>query len=291
MPSFLREPFFHFVVLGALLFGLYQVNGSRQADEADAAGERIVIDQQEFDHLKQLWKIQWKRDPAPSDIHALLDRHLRQEVFYREALRMNLDHNDEIIKKRLSQKMEAVANDLSALTQPPTDERLREFYLANADFFRLPPAFEFRQVLFLSNEEDAETELTATLSALCDGGEIPPNRVRKASIVNDWPLTSVNDLENAFGGDFARSLGTLPVGEWSGPIQSGYGFHLVFIQTKQEALVPEFEAVRDYVAREYDYRTEMESQDRVFEELRGKYRIDITASDVPAEIRAKFVAP
>jgi peptidyl-prolyl cis-trans isomerase C len=291
IPRLIKEPFVHFVAIGALLFGLYQFRENLRPAETGAAEGLIVIDQQEFDHLKELWKIRWKRDPSPSDIQALLDRHLRQEVFYREALRMNLDHNDEIIKKRLSQKMEAVANDLSTLTQPPTDERLKAFFHDHADFFKLPRAYELRQVLFLANEADVEARMKETLAALRDGGEIPPDRNSKAALANDWPLTSVHDLDNGFGGDFTRSLEELPSGEWSGPIRSGYGWHLVFITTKQEPMLPDFAAVRDYVAREYDYRSEMESQDRVFRELLAKYQVSITANDVPANIKSNFVSP
>ena len=289
MPRFLKEPFVHFVLIGALLFALYRAN--EEPGAAEDGENRIVIDQQDYDHLKELWKIRWKREPAPSDIRALLDRHLRQEVFYREALRMNLDHNDEIIKKRLSQKMEAVANDLSTLTQPPTDERLKAFFQDNADFFKLPRAYELRQVLFLPNEEDVEARMKETLAALRDGGGIPADRKSKAALANDWPLTSVNDLGNAFGGDFTRSLDEMAVQTWSGPIRSGYGWHLVFIETRQDPVLPDFEAVRDYVAREFDYRSEMESQDRVFQELLGKYQVEITASDVPEEVKSNFVAP
>jgi peptidyl-prolyl cis-trans isomerase C len=290
MPRLLKEPFVHFVAIGAALFALYQVSGNLRPAVAGAE-EVIVIDQREFDHLKELWKIRWKRDPAPGDVRALLERHLRQEVFYREALRMNLDHNDEIIKKRLSQKMEAVANDLSTLTQPPTEERLKAFFHDHADFFKLPRAYELRQVLFLVKEADVEARMKETLAALRDGGEIPPDRKSKAALANDWPLTSVHDLDNGFGGDFTRSLEKLPSEEWSGPIRSGYGWHLVLIMTKQDPMLPEFAAVRDYVAREYDYRSELESQDRVFRELLAKYKVDITASDIPAEIKFNFVAP
>jgi peptidyl-prolyl cis-trans isomerase C len=290
IPRLLKEPFVHFVVIGAVLFGLYQYRESLRPAETGAGENLIVIDQQEFDHLKELWKIQWKRDPSPSDIQALLDRHLRQEVFYREALRMKLDHNDEIIKKRLSQKMEAVANDLSTLTQPPTDERLKEFFHRHEDFFKLPRSYELRQVLFLTNEENVEARMQATLSSLQNGAEIPPERKSKAALANDWPLTSVHDLDNSFGGDFIHSLEALPAGEWSGPIQSGYGWHLVFIRTKQDSMLPDFAAVRDYVAREYDYRSEMESQDRVYHKLLGNYKVSITANDVPADIKSNFVA-
>jgi PPIC-type PPIASE domain len=283
-PSLTREPLLHFVLLGSLVFAAYAWLG-RGEDSAADGGNQIVVDQASLDHLTTLWKAQWKRDPAPGDIAAIVDRHVRQEVFYREALAMNLDENDEIIKTRLAQKMEAIANDLSTLMRPPTDENLREFFESREDLFTLPPAFAFEQVLFLNDESDLEAEIQHTLYALRQGAAIPRNRINKLSVPGDWPLTGVDDLDNAFGGEFARSLDALPVGEWAGPVRSGYGWHLVRVDDKREALVPDLEEVRDYVAREYEYHSVLEAQEQVFRELLGKYEVSITAEGVPAEIK------
>jgi peptidyl-prolyl cis-trans isomerase C len=279
----LREPFVHFLVLGALIFGAYVwLDGEPAAQNND---NRIVIDQGELDHLTDLWKLQWKRDPAPSDVAAIIDRHLRQEIFYREALKMNLDHNDEIIKKRLAQKMEAIADDLSTLMRPPTDEQLRKYYESRADFFKLPKAYAFKQILFLPDER---TGMEAALVSMKQGADVPRDRINKLSVPVEWSLTSVGDIDNAFGGGFSEALDNLPVGEWSGPVKSGYGSHLVFIERKEGARVPDFEEVRDYVAREFEYRSVLDTQDQVYKKLLDKYEVSITAKNVPAEIRDEF---
>jgi PPIC-type PPIASE domain len=279
----IKEPFVHFLVLGALIFGAYAWLDREPA--APNSDNRIVIDQGELDHLKGLWKLQWKRDPAPSDVAAIIDRHLREEVFYREALKMNLDRNDGIIKKRLAQKMEAIADDLSTLMRPPTDDQLREYYESRTDFFKLPKAYAFKQVLFLPGEARG---MDATLISMRSGAEVPRDRINKLSIPVEWSLTSVGDIDNAFGGEFSKALDDLPVGQWSGPVQSGYGSHLVLIEQKEESRVPDFDEVRDYVAREYEYQTVLGTQDQVYKELLGKYQVSITAKDVPDEIRNEF---
>jgi PPIC-type PPIASE domain len=104
----------------------------------------------------------------------------------------------------------------------------------------------------------------------------------------EWSLTSVGDIDNVFGEGFSKALDDLPVGKWSGPVQSGYGSHLVFIEQKEEPRAPRFDEVRDYVAREYEYQSVLETQDQVYKELLGKYQVSITAKDVPAEIRNEF---
>lgn len=219
-----REPLVHFIVLGGLLFLAWSRVAPQKTREA--TDEVIVFDQARLDHLKTLWKAQWKRDPAPADVAAIIDRHLRQEVFYREALRMGLDRDDEIIRTRLAQKMEAVASDLSTLMEPPTEAELRAFHASHPDLFSLPPAFAFRQVLFLPSEAGDE-RVEVTLAALRSGDDVPPARLNKVSLPLEWPLTASPTLEHAFGGGFASELSALPVGTWSGPVRSGLGLHLV----------------------------------------------------------------
>ncbi|WGL15194.1 peptidyl-prolyl cis-trans isomerase [Microbulbifer bruguierae] len=281
----LREPFIHFVALGAVIFAAYTwINRNAPDSESANADNRIVIDQQELDHLISLWKLQWKREPDAGELQAIIDRHLRQEVFYREALRMNLDHNDQIIKKRLAQKMEAVAIDLGNLMQPPTDERLREYFLSHEDLFTLPQSFALQQVLFLPQEMDT-VQVQAQLSSLRDGADFPESRINKLSLDNHWPLTSLSELDSAFGGDFASALANLPVGKWSGPIRSGFGWHLVYIETNQPPAMPQFAQVKDFVARQYEYESGLEAQDRVFNELLAGYQVEITAERIPGNLK------
>jgi peptidyl-prolyl cis-trans isomerase C len=281
----IKDPLIHFLVVGALLFGAYFWWEGNNPEEKD---NRIVIEQADLDHLISLWKLQWKQGPSPSDVEAILDRHIRQEVFYREALKMNLDHNDQIIRNRLAQKMEAVANDLSLLMNPPTDERLRDYFHRHEAFFTLPPAYAFQQVLFSSNEQQLEAHIEAMLARLRQGDSIPRERQNKLALPSVWPLTSEDEIQHAFGGRFVEELAQQSSGQWVGPIASGYGWHLVLIEDRQRARVPAFEDVRDYVAREYEYQAVLDAQNEVYEKLRGNYEVIVTAEIPSVEIRAEL---
>jgi peptidyl-prolyl cis-trans isomerase C len=287
LARLLREPIVHFFGFGAVIFGAFVLLDSGEAP-AHARDNEIVIDQAQVDHLTRLWKLRWRRDPAPDDLAAIIDRHLRQEVFYREALKLNLDHNDGIIRKRLAQKMEAVANDLSTLMKPATDERLRAYFHSREDFFTLPAAYAFRQVLFLPDEDNVEARMDKLKGELSEGGAIPVSRRSKLSVANYWSLTPVTRLDNAFGREFASSLETLPEGEWAGPVRSGYGWHLVRVERQQPSMVPPFEEVREFVAREYEYQSVLQAQDQVYRNLLAKYEVNITADDVPADVREEL---
>ncbi|AQQ05641.1 hypothetical protein B0E33_20430 [Roseibium algicola] len=283
-----REPLVHFVVLGGLLFAAWSWLVPQQ--KAEPGDEVIILDQTQMDYLETLWKAQWKREPSPQDVAAIVDRHLRQEVFYREALRLGLDHDDQIIRTRLAQKMEAVASDLGRLTRPPTEDQLRAFYAERPDLFTQPQAFAFRQVLYLPAEAE-ETVLEATLASLRKGGAVPENRRNKLSVPLDWDLTPAQVVENAFGGGFAASLSELPVGNWSGPVRSGLGLHLVMITDSQPEKLAPFEEIREFVARQYEYYTVLDTQESMFRELLDRYEVRIEAEGVPDTVRQEYVRP
>ncbi|MFD1316454.1 peptidyl-prolyl cis-trans isomerase [Namhaeicola litoreus] len=283
MKKFLKEPLLHFMLLGAMIFGYYYL--TNEAEESEAA---IVIDDAEYDYLLSLWKNQWQREPNEDDIKAFLDQYIRQEVFYKEALALSLDHNDIIVKRRLAQKMEAVSNDLNAMIKPPTEGDLHAFYLANQALFQLPPSFTFQQVLFLNNEQNLAEQLAISKNALNNGGEIPANRKQKLSLPNLWENSSPAEINNAFGGDFAQALDSLPITQWVGPVLSGFGQHLVYISKKDSSKMANFEDVKPYVLNEYEYQSELETQEQVYLELLDKYGLKITSGKVPNSVKDSY---
>lgn len=285
IKKIISEPLVHFVVLGTILFSAWSwVNPS----DAEGTDKVIVIDQRRLEHLETLWKAQWKRDPAPEDVAAIIDRHLRQEVFYREALNMGLDKEDDIIRTRLAQKMEAVASDLSILMKAPSETDLRDFYIQRKELFTLPDAFAFEQVLYLP-EEAKDADLKVMLEDLNSGEEVPKNRINKLSVPNTWQLTSANALRNSFGGSFSNSLTQLPLGKWVGPIRSGLGLHLVKITANQPSQLASYEDIKDYVEQQYQYYAVLDAQKNMFQELLNKYQVQISANNVPETVMQEYV--
>jgi len=87
-----REPFLHFIVLGALLFGLGEYL------EARANFSRITITRDAVAGIITNYQLQYGITPAGQQLDSLIDQYVREEVFYHEALRLGLDRNDEIIR-------------------------------------------------------------------------------------------------------------------------------------------------------------------------------------------------
>jgi PPIC-type PPIASE domain len=282
LPRLAREPLVHFLALGALIFAAWYWFNPPQPPM-----EEIVVDQRQLDHLIALWKAEWKHDPSPRDVQAIIDRHVRKEVFYREGLRLNLDRNEEIIKRRLAQKMEAVAGDVGSLMKPVTDDDLRQFMRAHPEIFSLPQSYAFRQVLFLPSEREAAL---STLGALRNGSAIPESEKDRMGVPNVWNETTAPDLANAFGDEFPAHLAELPLGRWAGPVESGYGLHLVHLDRRDAARLPTFESVRSYVRREYDYRAQLNAEQATFDTLRQRYRVRITAKGVPGETQTALAS-
>ena len=140
MKKLLKEPLLHFMLLGFLIFVLYGIVNKENDSESV-----IMIDDYDMDNIIASWEMQWKRLPTDEELKSLVDLNIKQEIFYQEALKMNLDHNDEIIKRRLAQKMQFLSNDLATLNEP-TDEELKKFYDANFEDYLTSAEYSFYQI-------------------------------------------------------------------------------------------------------------------------------------------------
>jgi len=142
MKKLLKEPFFHFIILGIGLFLLFGL-----VNEKTDSKNTIIINDFDVSSLISKWEMQWKRPPTEQELQNLININIKQEIFYQEALKMNLDHNDEIIKRRLAQKMQFLSNDIAAMIEP-TDEVLKDYYKEHADKYLTPTAYSLYQITF-----------------------------------------------------------------------------------------------------------------------------------------------
>ncbi|MEI8598455.1 peptidylprolyl isomerase [Vibrio sp. M60_M31a] len=271
MNKWMKEPLLHFVLLGVAIFVAYsQINSDADDDEY-----LIVINDSKINHIKSLWELQWKREPTFEEMKGLLERYTRQEIMYQEALKLNLDEEDEIIKRRLSQKMEFMANDLTKIIMPASDENLRNYYESNKEKYKTPASYSLMQITFnKSNHDDpkgyaesilsqAEIHSEAALNSKGDPVLLPPqlNSASKAEITK------------AFGNAFYEALDAQPLNVWAGPISSGLGEHLVFIAEKENAYNPDFETVRNEVKRDYEFEMESDAKSSMYREMKKKYEV------------------
>jgi hypothetical protein len=120
MKKIIKEPLVHFLLIGLGIFILYSLTASK-----DTSRDEIVISDSDLHHMVEMWKLRWQREPTEEELIGLVSSTIREEILYREALKMNLDHDDEVVKRRLAQKTDFLSNDISAMVnQPERDDQL-----------------------------------------------------------------------------------------------------------------------------------------------------------------------
>jgi len=273
VPGWLREPLLHFLLLGALLFVLFAWLGG----DTGPMSSRITVSQAQVQQLATAFTKIWQRPPTEEELKGLVDDYVREEIAYREAVAMGLDRDDTIIRRRMRQKLEFLVED-AASAMPPTESELQAYLDAHPDSFRFEPQVAFRQVYVdPSRDGDAAKRALALLAQLREVGPGAALDGLGDSIMLDpeLPLLRQDEVARLFGTEFAERVVTLPPGRWEGPVQSGYGLHLVMVRE----LVPGREAALDEVRR--DVERELLGERRreqlaaMYDELLDKYSVTI----------------
>lgn len=287
MKRLIREPLLHFLVLGAALFVLYSGVNRNKAPSRD----RIVVTAGQLENFSATFARTWQRPPTAEELKGLVDQYVQEEILSREAIKLGLDKSDSVIRRRLQQKMEFVFEDLAA-TKPPTEAELAEYFAKHQDQFKSEPQFTFRQVFL--NPETRGQKLAADASALLTQVRTPGfsgdldalgDRLLLSAEFKDAPSRRV---QADFGKAFATELATLKTGEWTGPIQSGYGAHLVLLESRTEARVPALGEVRAKVERELISSRRQVANQKFLEGLLAKYEVTIdwpTPESKPVEAK------
>jgi hypothetical protein len=283
MKNLLKEPLFHFVLIGFGLFLLYGWVSDRNDSQ-----ETIYFDDYDMNNIIASWEMQWKRLPTDEELKSLVEQNIRQEVFYQEALKMNLDHNDEIIKRRLAQKMNFLSNDLATLKEPTEDE-LRKYYEDNLEKYMLSPIYSFYQISFRSDSRaDPQADALQFLEKIKDSA---PQMLSDSGDRLPFPYyfetIDSQGLDRQLGMEFARSLEGLDTGIWTGPVRSGFGWHLVYLTDKIASRAPAYEDVVNELIRDFEYENQRKINDEVYGELRRNYEIEFDLD--PEKFDAAFV--
>lgn len=273
----LREPLLHFLLIGAVLFGLF-----RLLDDGAPSPDEIVVSQGRIEQLATSFKLVWQRDPTPEELQGLIADHVREEILYREAVAMGLDRDDTIIRRRMRQKLEFLTEDLSALLEP-TDEDLQAWFDAHSEAYRIDDRFTFTQV-YLSPQRrgddlQAEAERLLRELSIADGAVDPGTLGDPILLPGSFEAMPRDRVELTFGTTFAKSLETALTGSWAGPLESGYGLHLVLVTERLPGGVPELAAVRDAVHRDWSADRRARTLDQYYESLRQRYTIRIEGRD------------
>ena len=274
MRRWLREPLVHFLLLGAGLFLLFSIVG----DSDDMPTGSIVVSAGKVAQLKEVFTRTWQRPPTEEELDGLIENHIREEVYYREALAMGLDRDDTIVRRRLRQKLEFFTDDLVAAVEP-TEEQLASYLEEHADAFRLPSRVSFQQIYFNRDRrgEQATRDAESLLARLNEASSHVDITALGDSLMlpGEYDLIPEPEVARQLGSEFAAALAGLPVGGWSGPVESGFGLHLVLIHERQSGSLPALAEVREAVEREWRNVRRKETAESFYAGLRERYEVDV----------------
>jgi hypothetical protein len=286
MTRLLREPLLHFLLLGAGLFVAYDLMSTPGSD----GPAKIVVTQGQIEHLVSSFTNAWRRPPTSEELAGLIRDHVREEVYYREAMAMGLDRDDTVIRRRLRQKMEFITDDIAAIVQP-TDAELGAYLTAHPEMFRSQQLFTFSHVYL--NPEKHGANLVRDATQLRDqlnraGGNADVSALGDSFLLeHTFTAAPGSEIAQQFGEAFTATLGEVPLGEWQGPVNSGYGAHLVFVRECTERRVPDLSEVRDAVAREWGNARRQEANEKYYQELLKRYTVTV---ERPGPLGASEVA-
>ncbi len=274
MRRFLHEPLVHFLLAGLLLFGAFRL--ARPATARPASTE-IVFTLDEIAQMARLFQAQWGRLPTAAEFNALLEAEVREEVLYREALAIGLDKDDEIVRRRMAQKMEFLAEDV-AEAHEPGDAELRAWFEAHAARFAEPRRVSFRHLYFSPDRRGArgQGDAARALARLAGQPEASPLAASLADpfMFQDYYRDQTSEtLSREFGPGFARALDTLPEGRWTGPVESGLGWHLVFVDGVIPGHATTLEAVLPQARSAWLDEQKVVAWDSVYVAMRAKYAV------------------
>ena len=268
----IREPLVQFLLIGVAIFAIYEL----VASQSEPPRDRIVVTEGRAQQLALVFAKTWQRSPSPQEMRGLIDAYVKEEIYYREAIKLGLDRDDTLIRRRMQQKMEFLSE--------PSDDRLaasdatlQSFYDANQADFLIEPEVEFQQILIDSEKdrEPAEARAEQLLRQLRDSSQdVDASELGDATLLPyATRLSSVTRIGNAFGENFAKKLATLPAGEWMGPIKSPFGLHLVHITDRRDERLPPLNEIRKAVEQKWRTQERDQFQQDEYDRLRANYEV------------------
>ena len=265
--SLLREPLVHFLLLGALVCGGAQLFGEDRQYEIDAGTAQRA-------RLASTYTQQYGTPPTQQQLDSLLAQYVRSEILYREGLALGLDRGDEIVRRRIVQKIEFVNQDTAGPGEE-SEAELLEFFQTHRARYETEPTVTFDQLYFspdVSGETDARERAVHALNGLQRGAQpagadLFADGTRFAGVE---PL----GLERVFGDPaFVTAVFAAPVGSWAGPYRSGLGWHLVKLSARTAARPLELNEVRAQVIDDLRRDAQQRRNEAEFQRLAAKYRV------------------
>ena len=242
------------------------------------SSRQIALSLDELQQMDMYFESQWHRQPTPAEFQAMVEDKVREEVLYREALAMGLDKDDTIVKRRMAQKMQFLAEDVAAAHEPSTAE-LKAWFEKNSNKFALPSRYSFRHLYFSpdkrgKNAQDDAAKALAKIAGQPEDSKLAVSLGRPVHVPGLLRRPRSRALSpRSSGRQFAVAVEKLKPGSWQGPIESGYGWHLVFVDTVIPGRIPAFEEMEPDVKTAWLGEQKATAWQKAYTEMRAKYTV------------------
>lgn len=272
MKFWLKEPLFHFLLIGTGIFFLY--GWIAGVDEFRTNEIKVTSAKQK--NLALTFSRTWQRPPTQTELDGLIRDFIQEEIAYREGLVMQLDADDVVIRRRLRQKLEIFAKDIVSQS-PPSNEQLQDYLDENSSDYLIQPLYTFRHVLFRVDDDAAQGRENAlsVLQSLRNGNADAEKAGDSSLLRSSFSRARSAEVDATFGAGFAEQLEGLQPGEWHGPVRSGIGLHLVFVDERVDARMPALDEIRGAVIRDLQAANYSKAIALLYERLAQKYTITI----------------
>jgi peptidyl-prolyl cis-trans isomerase C len=286
LKRWLREPLLHFLLLGVVLFAAYAY--MQRGRGGVESSKQIALSLDDLRTMDTYFVSQWHRQPTPAEFQAMVEDKVREEVLYREALAMGLDKDDTIVKRRMAQKMQFLAEDVATAHEPSTAE-LKAWFEKNSNKFALPGRYSFRHLYFSpdkrgKNAQDDAAKALARIAGQPEDSKLAVSLADPFMFQDYYGDRAPEALAKEFGPQFVVALEKLKPGSWQGPIESGYGWHLVYIDTVIPGRIPAFEEMEPDVKTAWLGEQKQQAWQKAYQQMRAKYAVLLPApSEQPVE--------
>lgn len=262
----LREPLVHFMIAGALVFALLSGRAP------DLGERRIVVDEAVVTRLVDRFVESFRRQPGPDEVDGLINDYVRSQIYYREALRLGLDRDDEIVMRRMRNKMIALATS-EAEAASPSDADLRKLLEQAPGRYSREPQITFSQVFLGADSPAARAAATKALAILNRGGDASA-LAQPAPLPGHFASAPSSEVAAQFGDDFASALAKQPSGQWR-LLTSGLGLHLVRVETLAAPAPPTLDQARQQLTNDWHSEAMRKAENDAYRKLLAGYDVVI----------------
>jgi parvulin-like peptidyl-prolyl isomerase len=285
-----RQPLVHFLVIAAAIAVLY---GWLRDGDGGRPDRTIRITSEKIDRLEAEWRARWKRAPTAEELDGLIRAQVREAALYREALAMGLNEDDPVIRRVLVRKLEGIARDIVEISLSPTEQDLAAYFEERAARYRQPPLVTFTHVFIDPDRRGERTlrdadEILAELQSKGPPAEDIGDFGDPFMLQRYYPEKTEQRVASLFGREFARSVFELQPGRWHGPVLSGYGTHLVYVDGRREFPAPTLAEVEERVRQDWIDEKRKEITEQYFAQLLARYEVIVEreSTDEPADAAA-----